>query len=80
MKYGDPLRATAEAHIAAMERRTRDDHDRLAAILQAGCWPGGPEDRSVPAARGWVRQWGRACPHTVAAECTCAQGRCAVCN
>jgi hypothetical protein len=74
------LRACAEAHIAAMARRTSADHDRLADILRGWCWPGGPEDRTEPVARGWVRQWGRACAHTVAVECTCAQGRCAACN
>jgi len=75
-----PLRARAEAHIAAMGRRTSDDHDRLADILCVRCWPGGGEDRSEPAARAWVRQWGGACCHTVALRCTCAQGRCAICN
>ena len=74
------LRACAEAHIAAMERRTSADHERLADILRAWCWPGGPEDRTEPVARGWVRRWGRACAHTVSVECTCAQGRCAACN
>jgi hypothetical protein len=74
------LRARAEAHIAAMARRTADDRDRLAEILRAGCRPGGRADRTEPAGRGWVREWGRACAHTVALECTCAQGRCALCS
>jgi hypothetical protein len=80
MRDGHPLRARARAHIAAMERRTSADHDRLAEILAARAWPGGGEDRTEPAAHAWVRRWGRACAHTVALECTCAQGHCAVCN
>jgi hypothetical protein len=80
MRDGHPLRARVEAHIAAMKRRSDEDHDRLVGILEAGCWPGGPEDRTVPAAHGWVRRWASACPHTVTVTCTCAQGRCAVCN
>jgi hypothetical protein len=75
-----PFRARAEAHIAAFARRTAADHDRLAEILRSRCWPGGPGDRTEPAARAWVRRWGPACRHAVALECTCAHGRCAVCN
>jgi hypothetical protein len=80
MKDGSPLQARAEAHIAAMSRRTRADHDRLAEILQARCWPDGGDDRIEPGARGWVRRWGRASAHSAAVECTCARGHCALCN
>jgi hypothetical protein len=74
------LRACAEAHIAAIGRRTSDDHDRLAGILRGWCWPGGAADRTESVGRDWVRRWGHGCRHTVAVECTCAQGSCAVCN
>jgi hypothetical protein len=74
------LRACANAHIAAMGRRTSEDHDLLAEVLSGRCWPGGPSDRMDPAGRARVRQWGRAYAYTVALECTCAQGPCAVCN
>jgi hypothetical protein len=63
-----------------MERRTSDDHDRLAGILRLNCWPDGGDDRLDPAALAWVRRWGRVARHTVALECTCRQGNCAVCN
>jgi hypothetical protein len=75
-----PFRARAEAHVAAFAQRTAADHDRLARALRSWCWPGGGEDRTEPVARGWVRRWGPACRHTVALECTCPRGGCAVCN
>ena len=80
MRDGNPLRARAEAHIAAMARRTPADHERLAEILAGRCWPAGGADRTDPAARGWVRRWGRTSVHAVVLECTCAHGSCAVCN
>jgi hypothetical protein len=80
MRDGHPLRVRAEAHISAMSRRTSADHDQLAQILQVGSWPGGTADRTGPAGRDWARRWARACPHTAVPECTCAEGRCAVCN
>ena len=75
-----PLRARAEAHIAAMERRTQDDHELLAGTLSDWCWPGGPADRTEPVARTWVRQWRPARIGPLVVECTCAEGRCALCN
>ena len=76
----DPFRAVAEAHIAAAGRRTPADRDRLAAILRSWCWPGGPADRTEPVARGWVSRWGPSCVGAVELECTCARGRCTLCN
>jgi hypothetical protein len=75
-----PLRATAIAHIAASARRTPVDHERLASVLRSWCWPGGLPDRTEPAGRAWMRQAEPACLDTVALECTCARGRCTVCN
>jgi hypothetical protein len=80
MRDGNPLRARAEAHIAAMSRRTPADHDRLANFLTARCWPDGVADRTDPAATGWVRRWGLASRHAVTLRCTCPRGRCPVCN
>jgi hypothetical protein len=76
----DPLRAAAEAHIAAVGRRTAADHDRLATVLRSWCWPGGLEDQTGPVARGWVRRWGPTCLGAIEVECTCAEGRCTLCN
>ena len=75
-----PLRARAEAHIAAASRRTAEDNNRLTAILRGWCWPGGPEDTTDAIARNLVRSRGPAFLTKVALECTCAQGRCALCN
>jgi hypothetical protein len=62
----------------------RDRKPELVALslerLLARSWPGGA-DRSVPAARAWLRAWGpvrggaRLLP-----SCGCAGGRCGVCN
>jgi hypothetical protein len=48
--------------------------------LLAACWPGGG-DRSVPAARTWLRAWGpvHAGPRLLP-TCGCADGPCGVCN
>jgi hypothetical protein len=75
-----PLRARAEAHIAARACRTAADHDRLASHLRGWCRPGGATDRTEPVARGWVPRWGPARLDAVVLECTCAQGRCPLCN
>ena len=60
------------------------DRDRLADLLaRCGALPSAPDasaDRTVPAAREWLRRWA---PRTMAAPapaCSCAAGRCAVCN
>jgi hypothetical protein len=47
----DPL------HLAALAARSRAEAAALADMLRERCWPGG-EDRTVPAARDWVRRWG----------------------
>jgi hypothetical protein len=47
--------------------------------LLARCWPGGA-DRSVPAARTWLRAWGPARGIAPVPHCACATGRCGVCN
>jgi hypothetical protein len=71
---------TAVAHIAAFARRTSEDHDRLASELSTWCWPGGVADRTEADGRGWIRRAGPACLDSVVVECTCAQGRCTLCN
>jgi hypothetical protein len=43
-------------------------------------WPGGPSDRREPAAARWVRRWGPALTVASLPACSCAAGRCAVCN
>jgi hypothetical protein len=66
------------ALLAAAVRPDGGDPGPLA-VLTMRCWPGGP-DRTVTAALEWLRRWGPR--RTIAAPpvCTCAQGRCSVCN
>ena len=80
MKENHPLRARAEAHIAAAGRRTSEDHDRLERILRGWCWPGGTDDRTDAVARGLVRSRGPSCLTRLELGCTCVQGRCNLCN
>jgi hypothetical protein len=67
-------------HIEATAARGQRETSRLTSGMMSSCWPGGAADRSEPAALGWVRRWR---PVTVGAElpvCSCARGRCFVCN
>jgi hypothetical protein len=68
-------------HLAASATASRPTElDDMTARLVAACWPGGHQDRSLPAARGWLRYWR---PERVGAElpvCSCGRGHCAVCN
>jgi len=66
--------------IRAAAGRTPADTDRLAAMLREGCWPGGAVDRSEPGAREWLRRWRPASSAPPMFECSCARGRCRVCN
>jgi hypothetical protein len=68
------------AHVSALAARTVSDDELLAASLFARCWPGGCEDRLDPIAIEWVRRW---TPSTLVAarvDCSCANGRCGLCN
>jgi len=71
---------TAAAHIAASARRTPADNAQLADHLRSWCWPGGHADHTEPPGRAWVRRWGPACLESIEIECTCAEGRCTLCN
>lgn len=52
----------------------------LASSLLSRCWPGGTSDRTETSALAWVRQWGPRAAGATPPACSCAQGRCAVCN
>lgn len=75
-----PLRARAAALIASVARGTEAERDELADALRQRCWPGGGADRTEPVARDWVRLWGPQRLGAVVMRCTCAQGRCDLCN
>jgi hypothetical protein len=67
-------------HIKSAVPHGRADGRRLSTLIVSACWPGGPEDRVERAALDWIRHWH---PERIAAEvpaCSCATGRCTVCN
>jgi hypothetical protein len=69
-----------EAHVRTLTDRSPDDGDRLADALFVRCWPAGADDRLDPIAVEWVRRW---TPRTLIAarlDCSCSNGRCAICN
>jgi hypothetical protein len=72
-------RAHLTALIASLAARGRDETAQLATALRRGCWPGG-SDRTDPNAREWVRRWGPRGLTPATQGCSCADGRCAVCN
>jgi hypothetical protein len=43
-------------------------------------WPGGTSDRTVPSARRWLSRWSPRRVELPQRECTCAAGRCELCN
>jgi hypothetical protein len=53
---------------------------RMAGRILGNCWPGGPNDRTEPAARGWLSRWHPAAAAAPLPACECASGRCLVCN
>ena len=59
---------------------TDADKDRLASMLGAHCWPGGILDRTNPRGRESVRRWQPGGTLPAIPACSCARGRCAVCN
>ena len=58
-------------HLQAIAARRHDAH-----LMRAA----GATDRSEPAALDWVRRWGPAPLGTALPDCSCAAGRCTVCN
>jgi hypothetical protein len=70
------IRRHIEGLASAQDAETR----RLLARLAHGCWPAGVEDRTHPAALGWVRRWHPARIGATIAHCSCTLGRCTVCN
>ena len=70
---------TIEIHVRAA-CRPGIETERLLADLVGYSWPGGTQDRTDPAARGWLRHFQAIRPIVAAAECTCQAGRCSSCN
>jgi len=75
----DPRDRLIAAHIQSIHARAEPDGQRLAAAIAHRCWPGG-EDRSEPGALPWVRLWGPRGLAFLPPACSCAVGRCRICN
>jgi hypothetical protein len=56
------------------------EHSLVAGGAIDACWPGGPADRSEPAALEWVRRWRPDRTEATLPLCSCWAGRCPVCN
>jgi hypothetical protein len=77
---GHPRDPQIEAHIELISSRAEPDSERLVAAMLNCSWPGGPGDRSEPVALEWVRLWGPGHVGLIPLACSCAAGRCRVCN
>jgi hypothetical protein len=67
-------------HIAQVAKRDDASRQRLIARIAERCWPGGTGDRVEPVALHWLRHWRPAQSVAPLPVCTCASGRCGVCN
>jgi hypothetical protein len=76
-----PRHDLVAAVVEAIDERTDSQTDFIMAALVRGAWPGGIGDRVEPAALEWVKRWGPAgTTPALLEDCSCAAGRCGVCN
>jgi hypothetical protein len=73
----DPDQRLVARVVAAITDRTDAQGAALAAALAAR-WS--PPDRDDPVAREWLRRWTPTPAHVPVPPCSCAAGRCLVCN
>jgi hypothetical protein len=74
----DPALVAAHVHSVAVSGTGA--RDKLAQVLFERCWPGGAGDRLDPVAIEWVRRWRRTTLVAAQIDCSCAHGRCGICN
>jgi len=67
-------------HIATVAARDEMETASLIRRIQHICWPGGSGDRTEPSACRWLERWRPARAAGPVPACSCAGGRCAVCN
>ena len=67
-------------HLALIALRTPAEAEGLIGELIVRCWPGGMDDRLDPIAVEWVRRWSPRTLNAARIGCSCARGRCTVCN
>jgi hypothetical protein len=73
----DPDQRLVSRLVTVLQERTQAQGDLLAATLAAR-WSA--SDRHEPAAHEWLRRWTPKPATFIAPPCTCAAGRCLVCN
>ena len=73
----DPDHRLVARLVSVLSERTQAQGDLLASTLAAR-WSA--SDRHQPAAHEWLRRWSPKPAHFAAPACTCAAGRCLVCN
>ena len=73
----DPDHRLVERIVTVLGERTQAQGDLLAATLAAR-WSA--SDRHEPDAHEWLQRWTPKPAHFVSPTCTCAAGRCLVCN
>jgi hypothetical protein len=66
------------AIIAKVSARTDEQAVALRVELSRRCWPG--DDRREPVALEWLRRWSPRPGLVPTRACSCAAGRCGVCN
>jgi len=72
----DFIREHVEATASRDEREKRTVLARIAIV----CWPGGTADRTEPGALPWIRRWLPGEATLALPQCSCAGGRCTMCN
>ena len=76
----DPHHTLVSGLLTSLAARTQAETVILTARLRERCWPGG-DDHTDALAREWLRRRGSAAgPEPSPEGCTCATGRCSVCN
>ncbi|HWG09114.1 MAG TPA: hypothetical protein VN672_08910 [Solirubrobacteraceae bacterium] len=75
----DPRVRLIATHVRSICAQEEPGGELLAAAIIRRCRPDG-DDCTAPAALQWVRRWGPNGPAYLPPVCSCAGGRCAVCN
>jgi hypothetical protein len=76
----EPRSNVVAAVVEAIDERSASQTNFIMAALVRGAWPGGVADRREPGAIEWLRRWGPSGTAPPFSDCSCIDGRCAVCN
>ena len=68
------------AHVIYVSSRSDGEAEKLITLMIRGAWPAGHEDRYDPGAAEWLRHWDLDAMPLARIDCSCFEGRCAVCN